>query len=360
MNAQKQKMKAIAAALGHIRAGCMAYGVSLPYAVASSLALYLWGCFSIKEIVGYALYVPEIRRTLPVLISKERSLARLAAMNPRECQALTENKAVFYERCRTAKLPVPETYAVFEAGQGTDGDGNRIEGRDAWVRYFEARLPADFIMKDVGGAYASGFAAFERRGDTFRRSDGDAFDSAGLYEELARRAPGAFILQERLFDHPDLETLSGCRGLQTMRVNTFRDGDAEVSLLFYMIKILVGRNVADNFSMGTTGNLIAVGRTDEGVLEGARTLHSCGSGLATIRVHPETGVAFDGYRIPLWRDAIELARTAHRVFPAFGSLGWDIAITADGPRLIEANAWWDPPTYAPHIMSAENWRRVFG
>ena len=30
------------------------------------------------------------------------------------------------------------------------------------------------------------------------------------------------------------------------------------------------------------------------------------------------------------------------------------------PQFNEANARWDPPTYAPFIMSAEHWRRIFG
>jgi len=144
-----------------------------------------------------------------------------------------------------------------------------------------------------------------------------------------------------------------------MRINTLLHRDGRVSILFYMIKILAGHTVSDNFSMGTTGNLIAFGDPDKGVLRGAIKLHECGSGMTTIAVHPETGTPFDGFRLPRWSEAIALASSAQRSFPQLPTLGWDMALTDDGPRIIEANARWDPPLYAPFLMSPENWRRIF-
>ena len=62
-------------------------------------------------------------------------------------------------------------------------------------------------------------------------------------------------------------------------------------------------------------------------------------GWSPIRRHPETGVSIDGFRIPFWQEAVELARDAHLRFDSFGYLGWDVAITPTGPKIIEANAW---------------------
>ena len=145
-----------------------------------------------------------------------------------------------------------------------------------------------------------------------------------------------------------------------MRVNTLLDADGRVSILFYMIKILAGTTITDNFSMGTTGNLIAYGDRGDGVLRGAVNIHECGSGMKVVTTHPDTGIAFDGCRLPYWSEAIELARTGQRCFPELPTLGWDIALTADGPLFIEANARWDPPLYAPFLMSDEHWRQIFG
>jgi hypothetical protein len=51
---------------------------------------------------------------------------------------------------------------------------------------------------------------------------------------------------------------------------------------------------------------------------------------------------------------------AQRCFAELPTLGWDIALTGDGPVIIEANSRWDPPLYAPFLMSDEAWQRIFG
>ncbi|MGH8850566.1 MAG: sugar-transfer associated ATP-grasp domain-containing protein [Casimicrobiaceae bacterium] len=352
----------VAAFLAALRRAAAFYRVPYPTALLRSAYLYFAGQFSRKEIVGYGLFVPSITTRIPVLISKERSLAKLARFNPPARQHLTESKDEFYAICRRKGLPIPDTYAWTRDGRRYDADGDLIEGDRAWRDYLTSRLPHDFIVKDKDGAYGSGFVAFDRRGNSFHRTDrAVAYDIGGLALVLSPAAGDAdIVIQRRVFDDARLAALSGRRGLQTLRVNTLLEADGRVSILFYMIKILAGATISDNFSMGTTGNLIAYGDRDDGVLRGAVNIHECGSGMRRVATHPDAGIAFDGFRLPHWAEAIELAKTGQRCFAELPTLGWDIALTADGPLLIEANARWDPPLYAPFLMTEEYWRRIFG
>ena len=119
-----------------------------------------------------------------------------------------------------------------------------------------------------------------------RRVSGDVHDIDGLLDALSTAGGHeGVVIQERLFDAAPLSTLCGRRGLQTMRINTLLHPDGRVSILFYMIKILAGKTLSDNFSMGTTGNLIAFG-DDDCVLRGAVTIHECGSGMTVVTSHP--------------------------------------------------------------------------
>jgi len=344
-----------------LRQACAFYRVPYAVALARSLRLYAVAKFSRKEILGYGLFVPSITKTMPVLISKERSLGRLGRRNPPDLQPRTENKDEFYATCRERGLPVPATYGWTRERRQFDADGNPIDGMREWGSYLAARLPEDFIVKDRAGAYGSGFDAFHRAGSAFQSAaSGEVHDIDGLLATLSRSGGDeGVVIQERLFDAAPLSVLCGRRGLQTMRINTLLHPEGRVSILFYMIKILAGNTLSDNFSMGTTGNLIAFGDSDC-VLRGAVTRHQCGSGMTVVKVHPGTGVSLDGFKLPWASEAIEMVKTAQRCFPMLPTLGWDVALTDEGPRIIEANARWDPPLYAPFLMSDADWRAIFG
>ncbi len=49
----------------------------------------------------------------------------------------------------------------------------------------------------------------------------------------------------------------------------------------------------------------------------------------------------DGFEIPYFHDAVELAKVAHTYFYGLDSIGWDIAFTNDGPMIVEGNDDWD-------------------
>ena len=96
------------------------------------MRLYSTGKFSRKEIIGFGLFVPSIVAKMPVLISKERSLALLGHLNPPDLQHLTESKDEFYAICREQGLPIPETYGWTCEGRPFDADGNPVDGIGAW------------------------------------------------------------------------------------------------------------------------------------------------------------------------------------------------------------------------------------
>ena len=58
-------------------------------------------------------------------------------------------------------------------------------------------------------------------------------------------------------------------------------------------------------------------------------------------VHPDTGVIFSDFKVPQYKEACELACKAHRAFYNIRAIGWDIAITENGPMFIEGNDNWE-------------------
>lgn len=300
--------------------------------------------FSLQEIRAYAVLAPEVANTHPVLISKEASVKKLARINSLHLQWQTENKEKFYEICELNGLEHPKVCAILGGG------------RQTWKH----ELPTHFICKDIAGAYGSGFAVFDRIGvDQVKVNNGPVENLANVIAQLTAGRP-TLLLQERLFDHPDLQAMSGRPTLQTVRIVTFRDNDGTYRMLYWLIKLVLGSNISDNIAYGKTGNIMAFGDKTSGNIKAARTSHSSGVGLETIYHHPESKRALTEFTVPCWQEAVDMVLKAHRFFPDFRALGWDVALTSAGPKILEANAWWDPPRHVPQLLTPEDWQEIFG
>lgn len=57
--------------------------------------------------------------------------------------------------------------------------------------------------------------------------------------------------------------------------------------------------------------------------------------------HPNTGVVFEDFEIPFWKEVVESVKNAHSLFYGIHSIGWDVCITDYGPLFIEGNDNWD-------------------
>lgn len=315
------------------------------------LRLLSAGRFSPRELRAYAPQLPAYRAAIPFLVSKESSLRRLAEINPYPYTRTTDDKALFYRHCDDTGLPSPGLVFSTEEDERFEAWRSLPDGEAL------AALPDEFIVKDSVGAYGSGFAAYTVRAPGLVDGKGTALSVADLREHLS--TGGARVLQPRLFDAEPLARLSGRRSLQTLRVVTYRDDEGDIHRLFYMIKLLSGTNLSDNFSGGQNGNLIAIGEPEQGVLRHAVTGRRDAVGLQRLTEHPDTGEAITGFTIPHWSAACELAVAAHRTLPGLRTLGWDLALTDDGPRLLEGNVRYDPPLYAPELLARDMWFDLF-
>jgi hypothetical protein len=98
-----------------------------------------------------------------------------------------------------------------------------------------------------------------------------------------------------------------------------------------------GVAAADNFAQGGVASPLDV---TTGVL-GPAVQKSLASAGRSLDHHPTTGARITGVTLPHYTDVFALALAAHRAFSDFPSVGWDIAVTTDGPMVIEGNFNWD-------------------
>ena len=99
-------------------------------------------------------------------------------------------------------------------------------------------------------------------------------------------------------------------------------------------RMAIGANhVVDNLH---AGGIAAAVDVQTGILSRASNLGADAS-LGWLDRHPVTGARIAGTRLPMWDDVREFALRAHRGFSDRVLIGWDIAITPDGPVMVEGN-----------------------
>jgi hypothetical protein len=105
------------------------------------------------------------------------------------------------------------------------------------------------------------------------------------------------------------------------------------------MKIIVGDNAADNFHYGLSGNLVCAIDLHSGRLSAARGSESTDwPVISSYSHHPRTAHPIEGFEVPQWDDVLALALRAQESLPQLKSAGWDIALTPDGPVVVEGNS----------------------
>jgi hypothetical protein len=123
-------------------------------------------------------------------------------------------------------------------------------------------------------------------------------------------------------------------GLNTIRIFTQLTKNDEVVFLGCRLRISVNSQV-DNMA---SGNMAAVVDYHTGVVISDGIYSDISK--SDSEIHPVTGVRINGFVVPFWKETIEMITKAALLDARNRSVGWDIAITSQGPELIEGNHNW--------------------
>ena len=122
--------------------------------------------------------------------------------------------------------------------------------------------------------------------------------------------------------------------LNTVRVITQLRPNGEVDIVGCRLRIS-DHGVTDNLA---AGNIAAVIDTETGIIADNGVYSDITK--QEEEYHPVTGKKIKGTQIPFWKETIAMAKEIAKIDPRNHSIGWDFAITAFGPDLIEGNREW--------------------
>ena len=163
-------------------------------------------------------------------------------------------------------------------------------------------------------------------------ANGTRIDLRAFASEALEDYAEGFLFQDAVIQHSALTEVAG-RAVGTIRVVTVIAEDTP-DVLYTLWKIPSPKAMSDNYWQ--SGSMIAEIDNASGILQQCRR----GAGLEQemVETHPVSGKTLSGMQIPHWDEVLRITKNAHKLMPQFGVFGWDIAITEDGPVIIECNA----------------------
>ena len=154
----------------------------------------------------------------------------------------------------------------------------------------------------------------------------DFRDIPAFFKRL--RAKGDCIVEETVIQHPDMARLYP-GSVNTVRIATLL-GDKAQGIVYAFVRIGNGR-VMDNVD---AGGMAARVELNSGVIQ---TVAADKQGREFTR-HPLTDEPITGFVLPYFEEAKQMCLEAMLIVPQVRFVAWDVALTAQGPRLIEGNS----------------------
>lgn len=253
---------------------------------------------------------PGIADPSAVFINDVRIHFRSGELNPPSARALVEQKSLFADLLTARGLGSrgPEVFGTVSA------EGLQVRSPDAHERL---RRQRSVVLKPTRG----------------RGGDGVRLASPVDVENMQAPAGTDLLVQEQVVQHPELARIYP-GSLNTIRVLAVRlPGHGPVLAAAVHRWGAAGTGPVDNIS---SGGLCS--RVD---LETGRLDTAVGRARARRRVefdqHPDTGAQITGVLVPEWEGVRRLTLDLMGAFPELSHVGWDLAVTDRGVKVIEGN-----------------------
>ena len=199
----------------------------------------------------------------------------------------------------------------------------------ACVRTPEDAATVTELLFSRGSAYFCKPLDGQCGGGVFRLDTTVETDRNSVRDRLSK---GAYLVQPCVVQHPVMDSIYD-KSVNTLRILTILDKETGKAIsVAGEVRFGAHGSVVDNLAAGgvavgidlKTGQLSEFGICKKG---GAKRA-SC---------HPDSQIRFADVRIPFVQDAVDLAEKLHEKLSSIRVIGWDIAITSDGPVFIEGN-----------------------
>lgn len=258
-------------------------------------------------------------------LKEQEKLHSWSNSNDKEQIELVENKLLFEELLVKNNVPTPKIFFHNSKNRfNYKGEIIEIVSKNEFFDFLEKVFNKEkttlIFCKPIDGIMGKNIFVIDK--NTYQKID-EKLINLILTE--------AFIFQELILQHEDLKKINHS-SINTLRVVTYKNEDNESEVISAFIRIGRKGAIIDNAHAGGISVPItkATGRMQ------AEGLQLIDNGGGVFYKHPDTKIVFENLQIPHYNEVEKIAMKASTLFK-FPFLGWDIAITPNGPVIIEAN-----------------------
>lgn len=174
----------------------------------------------------------------------------------------------------------------------------------------------EFMQKPANGLGGGGVKKIKR--DSIK-------DEKEYYDYLKEN--NCFV-EQLVYQHKTMSKL--CKeSINTIRIMTFNDNGNPI-IIWAGLRVGNGINPVDNFHAGGMGCSIDLNT-------GKIYSNAIDKDLNEFEKHPKSGLKFIGFQIPYFDEVKEMVKKACLENDKIKLVGWDVAITPEGPVIIEGN-----------------------
>ena len=296
----------------------------------------------------YRLYDPEfLGDSRPENFLGWRCQVDLAhALNLRPLVGPAWDKFSFALVAHAFGLPVPRLRAVYMPGEAaTSGVAdvalNGTEALASWLRtqdHWPLFAKPSYCQLGFG---CHRFTGYRSSDDSLVKRSGEAIAVEHFVNKIVDHSTSHFyvremgyLFQEALRPHRAIAELLGNETISGVRLVLIQD-EQGVEVIGALWKLATGANDVDNTRGYSTGNLTGGIDIETGRL--GQVLNGYWPHAEVVTKSPDTHRSLEGFVIPFWPEVKALCSRAASVFPLLRIQYWDIAVTDDGPRILELN-----------------------
>lgn len=261
-----------------------------------------------------------------------RSALHHKNINPKKYKRLLDDKILFDERVRKHyPEALADVYFEFSGKNIIPTQNALLGGFKDTQSALESLNNGKYFIKQLDGLGGRNAILLTKENSkmTFHHVSKGDITINDFWEITGKKN---FIIQKHIENHSDIKGLTPT-ALSTVRIVTTRFNE-KVNILSSDLCLGCSKDsIVDNYN-----NEGAIVHVDEKT--GKLSKYAFRKNAKAMDKHPVSGIKFENYQLPFWKESIELVKKLHKIFPEFTSVGWDIAITENGPIIMEGNYNW--------------------